>query len=371
MIRLRYKKFSLLIVLLLGFWNFSITQEDKEMQLVELLNDLRRANTNEAINQANEEFFKTLNKVIKQNWAFDYPFSQLKTLGKITSKDNEVRIFSWNVEWENNSHTYFAFVLKKNKRGGGHSVTYLKDNSHIFNPYPTDMIDENQWYGALYYDIIDVQKGKRTYYTLLGYDAKNDRSTVKLLDVLFFSGNNVKLGYPLFETDEGIAKRVFFEHAAKTVMTLRYDTERQMIVFDHLSPESPSLAEFREYYVPDMSYDGYRFENNKWRLHEDIIANNPVDNKDKLVLRKYDNEKDTIVEVHVKNSWIDPTDKSAPVEGNVHKAALPDDDNKKVKQEKELVSKKQKEPKKKGVETVTYGNLPNTPKKGKKKKKRR
>lgn len=314
----------LVVVLSATLSSYAREVDSLENLLAHQLNDLRNASTDEAKKELNQTFLTTLENTLSHDWAFEFPFTQLKTVGKITSQDNNVRIISWNVQWKNDKHTYYCFILKKNRRGTNHTVIYLKDNSIALPPQPTDMLDENSWYGALYYDIIDVQKGRKTYYTLFGYDAKNNRSTVKLLDVLHFAGNHPKFGYPLFNTKDGVQNRVYFEHAAKTVMSLRYDFNREMIIFDHLSPESPGLAEFREFYVPDMSYDAFKFENNKWQLKEDVIANNSTARENKeLVLNSYDSERETDITVSVKNEWIDPTDKNAPIESGRHQAVVP------------------------------------------------
>lgn len=357
----------LFVSTLLLFGQYALAKsspQETEKELAELLLQLRSAKTDAEIKMADVAFTEAFEKTIENDWAFDYPFHALQSVGKITSEDREVRIFSWNVQWENNSHAYHAYILKKHRRRKEeHIVTKLKDNSQQLPPEPQEMLDAENWYGALYYDIIQVEKGRKMYYTLLGYDAKNTRSTVKLIDVLYFTGNTPRLGYPLFETEEGFKHRVFFEHAAKTVMTLRFDHERNMIVFDHLSPESPGLKEFREYYVPDMSYDAYSFENNKWNLKEDIIAVNKGTKEKEMTLRTYDIDKDTIVEISVKNKWIDPSDKNSPIDNGSHRAVKPDDLNETTKR-----NSKVKEDKKEEFSGVSYSNLP---KKKRRKKKRR
>jgi len=354
------------ILLFVVQYSFAKTSpEETEEELITLLSQLRSAKSNADIMTADVSFTQAFEKAIENDWAFDYPFQQLQSIGKITSVDQEVRVFSWNVQWENDSHSYHAYILKKHRRKKEeHLVTKLIDNSQQLPPEPQDILEAENWYGALYYDIIEVEKGRKMYYTLLGYDAKNSRSTVKLIDVLFFTGNTPRLGYPLFETAEGFKHRVFFEHAAKTVMTLRFDTERNMIVFDHLSPESPGLTEFREYYVPDMSYDAYSFEDNKWYLKEDIIAVNKGAKEKEMTLRTYDVEKDTIVEISVKNKWIDPSDKNSPIDNGTHRAVQPDDQNETAK-----TKLKEKEKKDEEFSGVSYSNLPKSKRKKKKRRK--
>ena len=69
---------------------------------------------------------------------------------------------------------------------------------------------------------------------------------MKLIDVLSIQGNHVKLGWPLFITKNEKLKRVVFEYSKKATMSLRFEDKYQRIIFDHLSPETPSMAGFYE-----------------------------------------------------------------------------------------------------------------------------
>jgi len=47
-----------------------------------------------------------------------------------------------------------------------------------------------------------------------------------------------------------------------------------MIVFDHLSPSRPEFKDMHQYYGPDFSYDGLRFESGQWVLVKDLDLRN-------------------------------------------------------------------------------------------------
>lgn len=347
---------------LFGQDNFQALQQS-ESELSEELNNLRKVKDDSSIKVINESFKNKLQKTLEADNAFDYPFSTLQSVGKIYSNDKLVRIFSWNVQYKNGQHDYFSFVMKKDERRDQVHVVELKRNKQPFGAIQNEILDHENWYGALYYEIVDVQKGPRTYYTLLGYDANNDRSTIKLLDVMFFTGKYPKFGKPLFETENGYANRVIFEHSSKATMSLKYDQQRGKIVFDHLSPETPGLKEFKEYYVPDMSYDAYNFSKNKWRLEEDIIAVNKQQS-DEVSLKAYDSDMDTVVTIPAKGKWLNPEDENAPLDGGGHRAVTPEDQEA-DKKDKPKKPKKAQKPKKEGFNGVSYSNLD-----GKKKKKR-
>ncbi|MGB0934084.1 MAG: hypothetical protein ACPGU5_07355 [Lishizhenia sp.] len=312
------------------------------------LNQLRSVKTDDLLKAYNDTFKELLMNELQKSEAQLHPFNKLKTIGKLTSQDNSVRVFSWNYQTENEKNQYTAIVCKFDKRKKKTTVTALNKNEFALQADENTTLEPNNWYGCLYYDIIDVKKGSRTYYTLLGYEAGDRLTHTKLIDVLYFSGSTPKLGYNLFKVDNEIKKRIFMEHAKKATMTLRFDASRNKIVHDHLSPESEGLREFREYWVPDMSYDALTFTNGKWIVEEDIIALNTEENN-KVTISTYDAKSDTIKQIEIKNKWESP--------GNNHVIALPDDNNTKVNKK----TKKQKETEFNGV---SFGNL------GRKKKKK-
>ncbi|MBA7588034.1 hypothetical protein ES708_30082 [subsurface metagenome] len=65
-----------------------------------------------------------------------------------------------------------------------------------------------------------------------------------------------------------------FEYNEKAVMSLRYNKDAKMIVFDHLSPSNASLQGNYEFYGPDFSYDGLTFEKGIWVHYENIVITN-------------------------------------------------------------------------------------------------
>jgi hypothetical protein len=147
---------------------------------------------------------------------------------------------------------------------------------------------------------------------------------------------------------DGTHKRVFFEHSNKAFMSLNYDADRESIIFDHLSPETPSLIGFYEYYVPDLSYDQLTLSNNKWVLNENIVSVNGKEAK-AYTLQHINNKTGEVVSKSVKNKWQDPTDLAAPGGANQHIAKLPGDEISKSKETKTTdpnsvpkISKKQK-----------------------------
>lgn len=354
----RYTFMEKFLLILFTFFTFGILAQGNENALRKteeklntLLNELRSVKTNDGrLFELNNKFKKEFKKALEIDGAFEYPFSSLRSVGKIYSQDQLVRIITWNTQQEDFSHNYYSFILKKDERRGKVTVIELEREKQNLYGIQYDPIGPNNWYGALYYDVVDVKKRNKTYYTLLGYDANNQRSAIKLIDVLHFVGNKPTFGAPIFDSNKNRATRIIFEHSAESTMSLKFDKQRNKIIFDHLSPESPTMKEFREYYVPDMSYDAYEWDGNNWTLKEDIIAINK-DTPEKIQLKAYDAELDSVVNVPVKNKWENPSDASAPIDGGKHRAMMPDDlDQNNTKGKKE---KKQKKAKKNNAKSTS------------------
>lgn len=298
----------------------AIVQQEAELEI--LLDSLRAAKNDVAKNNWNAQFKKQLEQTLHEPTALTYTFTKLRTVGIINSPDNLVRVVSWNVEQDDQSQRYFAYVLKGDERKPEHKVIELVDNSFMLPARTDDVLEADNWYGALYYKIIPVEKNNKTYYTLLGWDGNTTSSNIKLIDVLYFSGNSLKLGAPLFKAGDDIRKRVYMEHSEKTVMSLRWDEDQNRIMFDHLSPETPTMEGFYEYYVPDMSYDAYEFNGNKWMLVEDVIGVNK--DVEMITVKSINPKTEEIIETEMAYTWVDPTTEGSPASKEVHIAVTPD-----------------------------------------------
>ena len=332
----------LLLTIIFPLLSIGQTLEDQERELLIKLDALRNATSNSDKKLANQAFKTLLEETIQMKGAFEYPFNTLTTLGSIKSPDNKLRLFNWNVEQDDMTQKYYCYTLHFDDRKKEWQMNELIDNSIMLPARPTEVLEANEWYGALYYRIIPIKKGSKTLYTVLGWDGNTTLSTIKLMDVLYFNGSNPKLGSPIFKTEEGTFKRLFFEHSKKATMYLNYEEDRDRIIMYHLSPETPSMKGIYSFYVPDLSYDAFELEKGKWYLKEDVIGVNNAEEEKHVVYIK-DPKTGKLVEKTVKNKWEDPTDKGAPGGGSEHVAVTPDGDPPKTdKKKKTKVSRKER-----------------------------
>lgn len=279
---------------------------ENETELVHLLDQLRSAKDNAEKNQANAKFKSRLEETIRLDGAFDYPFSQLKSMGSIKSPDGAFRLFNWNVEQDDLTQKYYCYILTFDVRTKKYKTIELRDNSFMLPPKPEEILEADNWYGALYYKIIPMKKGSKTLYTVLGWDGNNSMSTMKVIDVLNFTGGTVRLGSPVFKMPKETLKRVFFEFAKKTTMYLSYEEQYNRIIFDHLSPETPALTGLYSMYVPDLSHDAFVLDAGKWYLVEDVVGVNAKGTETITVSYK-DDKTGEIKERKIKNKWEEPS----------------------------------------------------------------
>lgn len=316
-------------ILLISIWTqYVFSQTDstlvaKEKKLAQLLTVLRSAKTDSSSAVLNEQFKTELREILSEKQSFSYPFPLLKSVGFVDSPDGQIRIVNWNIEQEDGTQKYCCFILRKDAKKQSILLAELIDNNSSPNEVKESILEANEWYGALYYKIIPINKGQKKLYTLLGWDGNNSLSTIKLIDVLYFSGNQPKLGNPLFKQQNLTHKRVVFEHSKKAVMSLKFEEQYKRIIYDHLSPETPDLKGFYSFYVPDFSYDAYYLEGSKWVLKEDVIGVNSA-NEEKISVFIKNEKTGKLEKKTIKNKWENPSDEKAPGGGSIHVPVTPE-----------------------------------------------
>jgi len=335
-------KISFLLVIFI-ILNATINSQDlleqKEIELNEKLLQLRSAKTDEEIERLNLLFKAEMATFLKLDGIFTYPFKHLKTVAILDSPDESIRIINWNIEYTDFSYSYCAFVLSWDSKKKVAVVTELIDNLDPYSAKPDGIIDAKNWYGALYYKILPFIRNSKIEYLLLGWDGGTTMSNFKLIDVLTFNGSNLKLGSPVFKQKKSVVNRVVFEYSEKAKISLRYEDKYKRIVFDHLSPEAQGLEGVYSFYVPDMSYDCYYYDNEMWILKEDVIAINDEE-QDKTGQIYIIGKDGNVKKKSFKKKWLSPNDEKNSSEMQ-HIARTPESEEI-LKQDKQDVPKQKR-----------------------------
>jgi hypothetical protein len=226
-------------------------------------------------------FARTLINALKIPNSFDYPFDSVKKyISIITPPDKKFRIFTWSLKHGKDSlvtadsFEFYGAIQMNNKEKL--ELYGLYDKSAITGKAEYSELGNRNWYGALYYQMAVTKYRRKRYYTLLGWDGHDMSSNRKVIDVLWFDEmGKPRFGAPIFDmADKKKPKyRVVFEFRNDAVMTLRYIKKKKLIAFENLIPPSPNAKGMYTQYLPDGSYDYFKFKRGKWHKKELLFEN--------------------------------------------------------------------------------------------------
>lgn len=263
-----------MILLLCGSITFSSSQtlEVLEDSLVASFSTLQSAQTDDVRTAASESMRKHFIQSFALPGVFNYPFARLDRITKKHASDGKVRVINWNQPNDNGTFRYYAFILWKTGKDSILHWQELKQSNRPVEKAESKILTPDKWPGALYYDVFPLRSDKKQNdsYIVLGWEGKDDLSTRKVIDVLVFSGDKVKLGAPIFQSEAGARKRHYFEYSNEVSMSLKYFPEKKCIVFDHLSPKSDASKGIYADYGPDGTYDMYQLDKDKFVYMENI-----------------------------------------------------------------------------------------------------
>ena len=245
------------------------TAEDPTASLVALLKKLPTLATDAGRDSVNASIKTELRALLEQDDALTRSFDAVP-MSRIDAPDGAFRLFTWNIPRTNGSHQYEGLLLVNNKKGA--VVHELRDATASITAPEVPELGAERWYGALYYQVIPVKKGAKTYYTLLGWKGFSAVETRKVIEVLHFKGSQPRFGAPLFGSGKLRANRKVYGYAFQASMMLRHEPTEGMIVLDHLSPQRADMAGQWAFYGPDLSYDAFIWDKDQWRYERDIDA---------------------------------------------------------------------------------------------------
>ena len=233
--------------------------------------------------KANETFIKTLINSLKTKGSFNYKFSKLENIISIkTSDDKKFRIFSWFVFGNNGSFRYYG-AIQLNNPEHLELIPLIDGSIEIGQELEQTALPNTKWYGAVYYNIIPVFS-KKPYYILLGWKGQDMETSSKVMETLSIQNGKAIFGEaPVFQenvkSQNYLNRRIFFYNSSAS-MLLRYVKDDKVFVFDHLIPPNEEFQEIKNKYVPDLSYDGYRYRNGKWAYIDNMNLKNLPDESD-------------------------------------------------------------------------------------------
>lgn len=248
-----------------------------ERQLAAVGFDLVECRSEKDRDSCLQRFNALMDTAIHMEGSWDLPFDSVRNVSKVMSPDKAFRIFTWSYRFDNDSFLIYG-LIQFPEGSREEDVVYLKDSSHRFgekDPVYKDL-DPDNWYGALYYDIIVTKKKRQKYYTLLGYDPGSRAANTKVLEVLWFDKKDeINFGAPLFKvySNRSPQKRVIWHYSDKAAMMVRYEPKKDIIAFDNMIPTDKKAKGIYSLYLPDGTYDYFRLRRGMWIKNEMMFDN--------------------------------------------------------------------------------------------------
>ena len=218
---------------------------------------------------ASYRIIKTLTKALRIKNSFYYTWDSTLPWKVVQPEDGSFKLFTWYVRSDEDMYKFFGTIQIKSDTL---KMFPLIDYSDFTDHQEDINVDNNNWIGCLYYGVKTVKSGKKTYYTLFGWDGNNLSSNRKIMEILSFTKTGLpRFGAPIIDMGKGkILNRFIIEYSKEASITLNYSTADKKIIYDHAAPNGDALEGFYANYVPDGTYEGFEWKKGKWRHVENI-----------------------------------------------------------------------------------------------------
>ncbi len=282
----------------------------------------------------NEVFAQKLYKLLENPQTYEYPFDSLgKVVYLVEPEDKSFRIFTWFLADSLENHYYYGIIQrrlwknpKKPKEGYTVKLYKLRDRVDKFKDAERMSLDNNYWFGALYYKPRNSEYGVLTYegkylkmhglkgktkkkkikyYVVLGWNGHNRYTNYKVIDVISFSPDTQKVyfGAPIFYYGNVPKYRVVLKYTDHSPLTLNKGfiavpkkngkkiDKYPALIFDHLSV--PKGINFMGYWTAgaDGTYDALVFAPKRWKeLRQGVFLYVPDVNVWAPEIEEYDPE---------------------------------------------------------------------------------
>lgn len=225
--------------------------------------------------EADSIFTRMLVRALKAKNSFHYPFESLQTVSILYAPDSLFRIFTWQLVINENVIRQHGAIQMKTY-DGSLKLFPLIDKSDVTSNVADTIGNNYGWIGAIYYKIIQKKSANQNFYTLLGFDENNIRSSRKIIEVLSFLNDEPTFGGRFFSYEEDTVfktahSRYIMEYKKEAGPRLTYDKDLDMIIVEHLVSESNEPKK-KWTLVGDGDYEGFKWKNGKW-VHVEKIFN--------------------------------------------------------------------------------------------------
>lgn len=270
---LRKQKYLIIILILFNIVpDEPLEAQDAALVLENMYNRIIRSDNDNEKQRINDSIRIFVKGYASSDSVLRHNFKNLRYLGQILSPDSKLKILTWNLILNNGENLFFSYIIRKMKDTNKvYEITakYSGDTINTENIYTPE-----NWYGALYYAVQPFRRGKETYYLVLGLNYGNTLITRKIIDVLYFRGDELLLGESCFRRDDRFKFREVLEYSADGLVSLRINSSK-MVVFDSLENYSQGHETYgSENYGAGSVIDAYLYKKGSWIYTPDVNIKN-------------------------------------------------------------------------------------------------
>lgn len=175
--------------------------------------------------------------------ALHYPF-EVNGLSIQIPEDKSFALITWQLFMAANDYRYKGILAKASPEKN--TLFILNDDSpNMLRGSEFYALDQESWYGALYYNLQPFVHKGQPMYLLFGYDAFATFEHRKLIDVLSFDKKGRPVfGAPVLEIRDAYdrPKKVFrylLQYSASGSIRVNYDPEQDMVLYENLILAAP------------------------------------------------------------------------------------------------------------------------------------
>lgn len=273
-----------------------------QQELQKLFDKVFHAPTDNERYNANEQATTLFKEAEQQPGAFNWDWQLGREVSVLKSKDKAFRIITWAVVRDNGEYECFG-LMEVAGEGDAINCYTLHDKSDDIINVEESVLSPDNWYGAVYQDIIETKYEGKTYYTLLGWTGVDALTQRKVIEPVRFRGSAMKpeFGQNLFRRDKN-RRRVVLEYSNSAMVNLQYDEQfvrtfenkrmkgkkgriinvqqqhdekAKMIIFDEIGPMVLGMDGLFQYYVPTGTEKAYVFTDGRWEMQGYAFGEDP------------------------------------------------------------------------------------------------
>lgn len=212
----------------------------------------------------------------------DFNITDLKSLQFVSvmiPDDGSFALITWPYKDGDGTHHYSGYFINSDKTYHKLTDTPIDQRDLIY-----ETLDADNWYGALYYNMLPTELDGKTAYLLFGHDGHTGSNQRKLLEVLTVDDGQPTFGAPLFKMDNSgsrnsVQHRHLIEYNRKATATLNYNDGLGLIMQDHLISRMGIEKGQGPTNIPDGSYIGFKWDGKHWayvdKLYDQVSETPP------------------------------------------------------------------------------------------------